>query len=105
MDLALSIFDSINPLKFSSPQNVTYHLSSHSAFNSDILLMATRPEGRQHFMPGDFTGHGLAASIGALPIADIFYSMTKKGFEISEIVFEMNRRLYAQPPANLFLAA
>jgi serine phosphatase RsbU (regulator of sigma subunit)/anti-sigma regulatory factor (Ser/Thr protein kinase) len=105
MDLALSIFDSINPVKVASPQNVTYHLSSHSAFNGDILLMATRPDGRQHFMLGDFTGHGLAASIGALPVADIFYSMTKKGFKISEIAFEMNRRLYTQLPANLFLAA
>ena len=104
-EMAVSVFQAILPHGALAAGNLTYHLSSHSAFNGDLLLIETRPDGRQNLMLGDFTGHGLAASLGAIPAADIFVSMTRKGFPLNVIVSEINRKLHAHLPRNLFCAA
>lgn len=104
-ELALSVFRAILPASALAADNLTYHLSSHSAFNGDLLLIETRPDGRQNLMLGDFTGHGLAASLGAIPAADIFVAMTRKGFPINLIANEINRKLHNHLPRNLFCAA
>lgn len=104
-EMALSVYQSIMSLEKLSLSNVTFHLSSHSAFNGDILLIEPRPDGTQILMLGDFTGHGLSASLGAIPVADIFRSMTHKGFAIEKVVSEINNKIYTQLPENIFLAA
>lgn len=104
-EMALSVFSSIMPLEKLYLPNIAYHLSSHSAFNGDMLLIEQRPDGTQNILLGDFTGHGLAASLGAIPVADIFRSMSQKGFAIEAIVSEINNKIYHQLPENLFLAA
>ena len=76
-----------------------------SLFNGDVVLAAIKPMGGLNILFGDFTGHGLAASLGALPVSNIFYSMTAKGYSISEIVSEVNHKLKAQLPIGMFLAA
>ena len=45
------------------------NLSPATTFNGDILLTAYPPSGHLHVLLGDFTGHGLSATIGALPAA------------------------------------
>jgi hypothetical protein len=54
---------------------------------------------------GDFTGHGLRSSIGAIPVTETFRAMTKKGFSILEIVAQLNRQMYTLLPGDLFFAA
>jgi len=76
-----------------------------SMFNGDLVLSARTPSGGVHIMAGDFTGHGLAAALGALPTSDIFFSMTQKGFSIGDIVVEMNKRLQDLLPTDMFCAA
>lgn len=85
--------------------NIKYLLSPEAIFNGDILLAARRPSGELHVLLGDFTGHGLSAAIGAIPVADIFFGMTEKGFGIPEIVAEANVKLRRVLPRGLFLAA
>lgn len=88
----------------SSP-NIKYMLSPQAIFNGDLLLAAYRPSGELHLMLGDFTGHGLSAAIGTIPVADIFNGMTAKGFPITEIVAEINQKLHRILPRGLFFAA
>ncbi len=76
-----------------------------SVFSGDILLVERSPSGALHVLVGDFTGHGLAAAIGALPAADVFRGMTAKGFTPSEILTEINRKLRQTLPTGMFLAA
>lgn len=85
--------------------NIKYLLSPMSLFSGDILLAAPKPSGGLHVILGDFTGHGLAAATGALPVSSIFYGMTAKGYSIAEIVAEINRRLTTILPIDMFLAA
>ncbi|WP_281557231.1 SpoIIE family protein phosphatase [Thalassomonas sp. RHCl1] len=71
-------------------------------FSGDIQLTALCPGGNVNVLLGDFTGHGLRSSIGAIPLAETFRVMTKKGFSLLEIIEQINRQLYELLPVDLF---
>lgn len=85
--------------------NLKYLVSPQAIFNGDLLLAAYRPSGEMHLLLGDFTGHGLSAAIGTIPVADIFNGMTAKGYSIPEIVAEINQKLLRILPRGVFFAA
>ena len=87
------------------PPGVSVHLAPAATFNGDILLSARPPNGDLYLMLGDFTGHGLQATIGALPAAETFRAMTAKGFTPAAILAEISRKLRAMLPTGMFLAA
>ncbi len=74
-------------------------------FCGDLLIFERTPDDRLHILLGDFTGHGLPAAVGALPAADVFYAMTRKGFPLGEIAAEINRKLHHLLPTGNFCAA
>lgn len=74
-------------------------------FSGDLLVYERSPQGCLHIMMGDFTGHGLAAAVGALPAADAFFAMTRKGCGLGETAAEINRKLNAMLPTGHFCAA
>ncbi|QIK37889.1 fused response regulator/phosphatase [Caldichromatium japonicum] len=76
-----------------------------SLFNGDLLLMGYLPDGGVRILLADFTGHGLAATIAALPVADIFHAMTAKGLGDTVLLAELNRKLHRLLPADRFMAA
>jgi two-component system, HptB-dependent secretion and biofilm response regulator len=74
-------------------------------FSGDIVLSAPCPSGGVHILLGDFVGRGLPAAVGALPVAEVFYGMTEKGFGLSDIIGEINQKLLFVLPKGLFCAA
>jgi CheY-like chemotaxis protein len=80
-------------------------LTPTDTFSADVFLAAYSPSGDMNLLLGDFTGHGLAAALAALPTAEIFRSMTSKGFAPQQILLEINRKLRTQLPTGKFLAA
>jgi len=74
-------------------------------FSGDIQLSSLCPNGDIHILLGDFTGHGLRASIGAIPITETFRAMTAKGFGLIDIISQVNKQLYTLLPSDLFFAA
>lgn len=86
-------------------QNINYRLSSMTMFNGDILLVSPSPSGGVYTILGDFTGHGLSAAIGCLPVADIFYAMAAKQASVGDIASELNKRLSNLLPSNMFFCA
>lgn len=76
-----------------------------STFNGDVLLSQHLPDGSLRVLLGDFTGHGLSAAIGALPVADVFHAMTRKGVIDEVVLEEINRKLYRLLPADRFMCA
>lgn len=103
--LAASLYEKIITNDFHNTPVLDYLVSPMAMFNGDLLLSGRSPSGKLNIMLGDFTGHGMAASIGVGPTADIFYGMTAKGFEISEIASEINRKLHKILPVEVFLAS
>ncbi len=88
---------------FDAP-NIKHFLSPMSMFNGDILLVTPKKSGGLYILLGDFTGHGLAASIGAIPVSQVFFAMTQKNFPVSDIVVSLNRTLNRFLPNHMFCA-
>ena len=104
-EVAKRVFDNIAHSGNLAQTNIKHLLSPMSVFNGDLLLCARTPSGNSHIMLGDFTGHGLPAAIGALPVAEIFYGMSVKGFSIADIIMEINTRLSTILPVGVFCCA
>lgn len=79
-------------------------LNPVETFNGDLLLATPHPAGGLTVMLGDFTGHGLRAAIGTIPVAGIFLAMAAKGFELHNIAEQLNARLRGLLPLGHFLA-
>ncbi|MCW8943609.1 MAG: fused response regulator/phosphatase [Sedimenticola sp.] len=73
-------------------------------FSGDVLLTAHAPSSDTHILLGDFTGHGLAAALGALPASEVFRAMTAKGFTPHQIIAGINKKLYTLLPTGMFFA-
>ena len=76
-----------------------------SLFNGDLMVASYNPAGGLHIMLGDFTGHGLSAAVGAMPLSELFYGMTAQGYSIGDLAEEMNTKLLAIMPTRMFCAA
>lgn len=82
-----------------------YRLAPASNFNGDLFLVEPSPSGGMYFVMGDFTGHGLASAIGALPVTRAFQAMAAKGISIAEMSSTINQTLLALLPGDMFFAA
>jgi serine phosphatase RsbU (regulator of sigma subunit) len=84
---------------------IKFHLSPMSTYNGDILLASRYVDGQLFIVLGDFTGHGLSAAIGSIPMAEAFYAMTAKNIPPALIVREINKKLNKLLPSQIFCAA
>ncbi len=101
-EVARAVYDNVTHSGCLHMPNLKYMLSPFSIFNGDVLLAARKPSGSLHILLGDFTGHGLPAAIGAMPLAEIFYGMTAKGFSLEDILREINIKLKNILPIGYF---
>ena len=104
-EAAKAVFDNIAHARQLDVPYVRHSISPLALFNGDVFLAARSLTGSFYTLLGDFTGHGLAAAIGALPLADVFYGMSSKGFSLAEIVRECNRKLHSVLPPGYFCCA
>ncbi|GAB1266441.1 ATP-binding SpoIIE family protein phosphatase [Aurantivibrio infirmus] len=103
--VAKQVFDNIAHSGCLDASNVKHYLSPMAVFNGDVLVASLRPSGSMAVLLGDFTGHGLPAAIGAMPLASIFYGMTQKGFALTDILREINLKLKSILPIGVFCCA
>lgn len=104
-EIAKRVFDNVAHTGCLDAPNIRYHASPLSIFNGDVLFACPRPAGGMQILIGDFTGHGLPAAIGAMPVAEIFYGMTSKGFSGSDVLREINQKLGRILPTGMFCCA
>jgi CheY-like chemotaxis protein/anti-sigma regulatory factor (Ser/Thr protein kinase) len=105
ISLARHVFNAITVASAKDIPSLRYWTSAVGRFSGDLLVYERSPAGQLHILFGDFTGHGLASAIGAIPTSDVFFAMTKKGFSITEIAVEINKKLNYFLPTGLFCAA
>ncbi|KHA72349.1 chemotaxis protein CheY [Pseudomonas chlororaphis] len=103
--VAKAVFDKVAHSGCLSAANIRYLQSPYALFNGDLLLAAYTPAGDMHVLLGDFTGHGLPAAVGAMPLAEVFYGMTAKGYGLAETLREMNAKLKRILPVDMFCCA
>lgn len=104
-NVAKQVFDKIAHAGSLNLDNIRYYMSALAVFNGDILLAEVSPRGSLFVVLGDFTGHGLPAAIGSMPLAATFYGMVGKGFSMPDILREINQKLYQTLPVGLFCCA
>lgn len=104
-EVAKRVFDNVAHTGCLDAANLRYHASPLSIFNGDVLFACRGPSGGMHILVGDFTGHGLPAAIGAMPMAEIFYGMTSKGFGCEDVLREINQKLKRILPTGMFCCA
>jgi hypothetical protein len=102
---AKAIFDKVAHAGCLNAPNIRYRQSPRALFNGDLLLAAQAPAGRMFVLLGDFTGHGLPAAIGAMPLAETFYGMTAKGYSSEEMLREINAKMKLILPVEMFCCA
>ena len=103
--VAKAVFDKVAHSGCLDAPNIRYLQSPFAVFNGDLLLAAFKPSGGMHVLLGDFTGHGLPAAIGAMPLAEVFYGMTAKGYSLEDILREVNAKLKRILPLGVFCCA
>lgn len=104
-EVAKQVFDNVAHSGCLDASNVRYYLSSLAIFNGDVMVAARRPSGSMMVLLGDFTGHGLPAAIGAMPLAATFYGMVHKGFSMTDVLCEINGKLNKILPVGIFCCA
>ncbi|MBX2858342.1 MAG: fused response regulator/phosphatase [Cellvibrionaceae bacterium] len=85
--------------------NLEQYSSPMSLFNGDLLLFAPSPSGGMYFIVGDFTGHGLSAAVGSLPVSEIFFSHISRQASVARIASQINARLHGLLPRTMFFCA
>ncbi|ARN75415.1 ATP-binding SpoIIE family protein phosphatase [Oceanicoccus sagamiensis] len=104
-EVAKRVFDKVAHAGCLDASNIQYALSPIAVFNGDVALAGVNPAGDLMVLLGDFTGHGLDAAIGAMPLAQSFYSMLEKGFSMQNILREINLKLHEILPVGVFCCA
>jgi CheY-like chemotaxis protein len=104
-ELISYFFDNALARSFLDPQCIRHYFSPMAAFNGDVMLSKLSPSGGLYLLLGDFTGHGLAAAMGTLPVAQRFFELTEKGITIDGLAFGINRTLLELLPDDLFFTA
>lgn len=72
-------------------------------FSGDLVLQKQQQNGDWLVLVCDFTGHGLPAAVGTVPVTETFYSMAAKQLESNEILSELNYKLNNFLPTNMFM--
>ena len=104
-ELAEQLLSGVIGARNYAPERIGIVKKAAAIFSGDIQLSVLCPNGDINVLLGDFTGHGLRSSIGAIPLAETFRAMTRKGFSLFEIIKQINQQLYDLLPTDLFLAA
>lgn len=104
-EIAEKIFSSV--VLSGNPDNkyIRSIIKSADIFSGDMFISAYSPSRDINILLADFTGHGLAAALGAIPVSEVFRAMTAKGFALHEIVSAINNKLNRLLPSSMFMAA
>ncbi|UXY14596.1 SpoIIE family protein phosphatase [Chitiniphilus purpureus] len=81
-----------------------YWLTPAESLSGDLIAAARTPGQSLYILLADGIGHGLTAALNVLPLTQPFYSMTEKGYSISDILTEMNNKVRQVLPVGRFVA-
>lgn len=105
MQLAKHLIEKITRYNHFDHEQIHFHSQPAQHFSGDIFIAAQTPADEVHMLLADGTGHGLSAALNVIPVVEVFYGMTSKGFGISSIAHELNRKIKQLMPTERFVAA
>ncbi len=105
MQLARHLIEKITRYDHFDHEQIHFYSQPAQHFSGDIFIAAQTPADEVHLLLADGTGHGLSAALNVIPVVEVFYGMTSKGFGISSIAHELNRKIKQLMPTERFVAA
>lgn len=72
------------------------------AFSGDMVLSTVLENGGIRVVLCDFTGHGLPAALGAVPVSSIYTAITAKNLPLEILMTELNDKLKTLLPTGIF---
>ena len=82
---------------------VSSSVDAAELFSGDLVLQAQLNDNEWVVMINDFTGHGLPAAVGTVPVTETFYTMMRKKLPPKEVLDELNYKLKNFLPTNMFM--
>lgn len=83
---------------------IQYVTSGLGFFSGDVTIAAVTPSGELRWMLGDFTGHGLSAAIGTVPLAGAFHTAVRDDLPFEKSIANINDLLKGLLPPGIFCA-
>lgn len=103
--LARHMFDSLIRSRRQDVAQLSTWTWAAGHFSGDMVIYEKNSRGDLWVMLGDFTGHGLAAAVGAIPAADVFFSMVEQDMGVKEVASAINKKLFSMLPTGHFCSA
>jgi PAS domain S-box-containing protein len=100
--IARHVFENITASNNDAIPEVASWCQPMGAFSGDLMLSAILPSGALRVLLCDFTGHGLPAALGAVPVSSIHSAMAQKGLSLEILMDELNNKLKALLPTGIF---
>ena len=72
------------------------------SFSGDMILSSILEDGGLRVILCDFTGHGLPAALGAVPVSSIYAAVTSKNLPLEVLMGELNNKLNSLLPTGMF---
>ena len=104
-EAAKNVFSRIAKLKPINKDGIKGIVEPVGTFSGDSIYSAMTPDDQCYILFADFSGHGLPAALGSLPVSSAFYAMTAKGLPPEEILKEINVTLRDQLSSAQFCCA
>jgi len=103
--LAGRIFDSVQQQGCLFLPSIHVSSTPMEAFSGDIAMAAMVAPTKVRVFLGDFTGHGLAAAVGVIPVSEVFYATARSDLPMDLVLAQMNEKVLSTLPRGMFLAA
>jgi len=103
--LAAYVFTHLTDREDAHDPQLRIYQVPYGEVSGELVCGARTPAGVLHVLLADATGHGLPAALSALPVTEVFHSMTANGYSLSAIAREINRKLKRLLPVDRFVAA
>lgn len=100
--IARHVFENITASNNDTIPEIAFWNKPMTTFSGDMMLSAILPSGALRVILCDFTGHGLPAALGAVPVSSIHSAMAKKGLPLEILMDELNNKLNALLPTGIF---
>ncbi|MFA9439102.1 SpoIIE family protein phosphatase [Uliginosibacterium sp. sgz301328] len=103
-ELAKDLIDRLLRHKHVAAPGVEWVLMPAQRFSGDMVLTGRSPSGRLYGLLADATGHGLAAAVSGLSLANHFYRAVEADLSLHDAVMSINEALRALLPSDRFVS-
>ena len=100
--IARHVFENITASNNDNLPELSTWIVPMRTFSGDMMLSAVLPSGATRVLLCDFTGHGLPAALGAVPVSSVHKAMAQKDLPLEILMEELNNKLKALLPTGIF---